>query len=103
MDKNKITYEQFCDPDFRRAEQMQIKSEAAWVVFHELGGIINVSKFARDYFNKSQGWFVQKLNGYSVCNKERSFTRQEYDHIAESLRDLAKRLNNYADEIDAAK
>lgn len=82
---------------------MKVKSEAVWVIFHELDGLLNVSKFAKEYFHKSQSWFAQKINGYSVCNKERAFTKEEYDRLAESFRDVAKRLNRYADEIDAAK
>jgi hypothetical protein len=103
MDNKNISYEQFTDPAFRRAEQMKVKSEAVWVTFNELGGLINVSKLAKEYFHKSQSWFAQKINGYSVCNKERSFTSDEYAQLTKSLRDIAKRLNDYADEIDAAR
>lgn len=103
MGNKKISYEQFLDPAFRRAEQMKVKSEAVWVVFHELDGLLNVSKLAKEYFHKSQSWFAQKINGYSVNNKERTFTKDEYNQITESFRDIAKRLNRYADEIDAAK
>jgi hypothetical protein len=103
MDDEKLTYEQFNDPKFRRSEQMKVKSEAVWVTFHELGGLINVSKLAKDYFHKSQSWFAQKLNGYSVCNKTRSFTADEYSQLAQALRDIAGRLTAYADAIDAAE
>lgn len=98
-----ITYEQFNDPAFRRAEQMNVKSEAVWVTFTELAGLINVSKLSREYFHKSQSWFAQKVAGYSVCNKERSFTAEEYTQLTAALRDIAKRLNEYADAIDAAE
>lgn len=103
FEMGKISYEQFNDPAFRRAEQMKVKSEAVWVTFHELDGLINVSKLAKDYFHKSQSWFAQKLNGYSVCNKERAFTAEEYACLSEALRHIACRLNKYADEIDAAE
>lgn len=99
----KITFEQLNDPAFRRGEQMKVKSEAVWVAFLELGGLLNVSKFARDYFGKSQSWFAQKLNGYTVSRKERSFTSEEYGRIADSLRDVARRLEAYADAIDSAE
>lgn len=102
MENKKITFEEFNDAAFRRAEQMKVKSEAVWVTFHELGGLINVSKLAREYFNKSQSWFAQKVSGMSVCNKERSFTPEEYTRLTGALRDIARRLNAYADEIDAA-
>lgn len=103
MESTKITYEQFTSPEFRRAEQMKIKSEAVWVTFNELGGLINVSKLAKEYFHKTHGWFAQKMNGYSVCNKERAFTTEEYAQLTTALRDIAKRLNNYADAIDTAQ
>jgi hypothetical protein len=103
MGNKNISFEQFTDPTFRRAEQMTVKSEAVWVTFHELDGLLNVSKLAREYFHKSQSWFSQKLNGYNVCNKERSFTAEEYTQLTTALRDIATRLNNYADAIDAAK
>lgn len=102
MENKKITYEQFCDPSFRRAEQMKVKSEAVWVVFHELDGLINVSKMAKEYFHKSQAWFAQKLYGHTVSGKERSFTEQEYEQIAATLRSIGHRLLEYANEIDTA-
>lgn len=82
---------------------MKVKSEAVWVIFHELDGLVNVSKLAKDYFHKSQSWFAQKVNGYSVCNKERSFTEEEYRQLSEALRDIASRLDKYANELDAAE
>lgn len=74
-----------------------------WVVFHELGGLINVSKMAREYFHKSQSWFAQKLSGLTVNGKEQRFTEEEYGQIAQALRDIAGRLDRYADEIDGAE
>ena len=116
-----------CDPAFRRAQQIKIKSEATWVAFLELDGLINKSKLAEQYFNKSQAWlshslsglinktqlseqyfertqswFSQKLNGCEVCNKERSFTPAEYHQLAEAFRHIARRLEQHAAEIDAA-
>ena len=103
MGNKKISYEQFLNPEFRRAEQMKVKSEAVWVVFHELNGLLNVSRLAKEYFKKSQSWFLQKLYGYNVCNKERSFSKEEYSELSSALRDIANRLNKYADEIDNAE
>ncbi len=100
--KEKISFEEFCNPEYRRAEQMKVKSEATWVAFHELDGLINISKLAKEYFHKSQSWFAQKLYGHDVCNKKREFTEAEYSQLASSFRDIARRLNEYADAIDAA-
>lgn len=102
MNEKKITFDEFCDPSFRRAEQMKRKSEAVWVAFLELDGLINISRLAKTYFNKSHGWFAQKLYGHSVCNKKRSFTAEEYKQLSDSFRKIAARLNEYADAIDAA-
>ena len=93
----------FKDPAFRRAEQMKIKSEAVWLTFLELGGMINVSKFAKEYFGRSQSWFAQRINGYDVNHKKAEFSEDDYAKIAVSLRALAGRLNEYADAIDEAK
>lgn len=103
MEEKKITYEQFNDPVFRRAEQMKVKSEAVWVTFHELKGLLNVSKLARIYFQKSQSWFAQKVFGLSVDGKKRAFTAEEYTRLTTALRDIARRLNEYADAIDEAE
>ncbi len=103
MEDKKITFEQFCDPAFRRAQQMGVKSEAVWVTFHELDGLLNVSKLARQYFGRSQSWLAQKIGGYSVGNKERAFTPEEYARLSEALRDVARRLNEYAQAIDDAQ
>lgn len=103
MEKEKITFEQLCDPKFRRGQQMKVKSEAVWAIFLELGGLINVSKLAKDYFGRSHSWFVQKVNGISVNGKRRGFTAEEYVKVSASLRDIARRLNEYADAIDAAE
>ena len=99
----KITFEQFNDPSFRREQQMRVKSEAVWVAFHEFGGLINVSKLARDYFHRSQSWLAQKINGHTVSGEEKHFTQEEYALLSESFRDIARRLNEYADAIDKAE
>lgn len=103
METEKITFEQFNDPAFRRAQQMKVKSEAVWVAFHELDGLINVSRLAKEYFHRSQSWLAQKINGYNVRNQEKSFTAKEYSRLTKSFRDIARRLDEYADAIDAAK
>lgn len=100
--EKKITFAQMCDPAFRRTEQFKIKSEAVWASFIELNGLLNLSKFAKQFFGKSQSWFAQKLYGLTVCNKQREFTAEEYHRISESFREIAKRLEMYADAIDSA-
>lgn len=102
MENKKITFEQFCDTSFLRKEQMKVKSEVVWMSFLELDGLINISKLSRQYFNKSQSWFAQKLHGNEVCKKERTFNDEEYAQLAQAFRDIARRLNEYANALDSA-
>lgn len=69
----------------------------------ELCGIINLSAFARRFFGKSQSWFSQRLHGSLVMHKEQSFKSNEYAQIADGFRELARQLNQYADELREAK
>lgn len=102
MAKSKITFEQLNDPAFRRRELLKDKAGAAWITFHELDSIINISKFSETYFERTHAWFVQKLYGYDVNHRKKRFTADEYTHMVESLRDLAARLGEYAAAIEAA-
>ena len=103
MENQKISFEQFCDPEFRREQQMKIKTEAIWVAFLELGGIINISKFAKSYLGKSQSWFSQKLHRNINCGVEQSFSAEEATEVAAALRIISRKLQEYADIIDNAK
>ncbi len=102
MNKQLPTFEEMCDPAFRRAQLITEKMGAVWVAFLELKGLINKTQIAKQYFGKTQSWLSQKLNGCEVCKKERSFTEEEYHQLAEAFRDIARRLEKHADEIDAA-
>ena len=97
-----MTFEEFCNPAIRREQQMKVKSEAVWVTFFELDGLINITKLAREFFGKSHGWFSQKLNNTTVSGKRREFTPEEYARLTASFREIAARLNAYADAIDSA-
>ena len=91
-----------CDPAFRRAELITEKMGAVFVTFNELRGLLNKTQIARQYFGKSQSWFSQRLNGCVLAQKEQSFNTAEYHQLAEAFRDIARRLEKHADEIDAA-
>lgn len=91
-----------CDPAFRRAELITEKMGAVFVTFNELRGLLNKTQIARQYFGKSQGWFSQRLNGCVLAQKEQCFNAAEYHQLAEAFRDIARRLEKHADEIDAA-
>lgn len=100
--KEKITFEQLCSKEFRRTEQLKVKSEAVWASFIELDGLINISRFSKKYFDRSHGWFSQKLYGNHVNGKERKFTPDEYKQISAAFRDIATLLESYAGYIDDA-
>lgn len=97
-----MTFEEMCDPAYRRAQQVTVKEGAVWIAFLELKGLINKTQIAKQYFKRTHGWFSQKLNGCFVCKKEQGFTEEEYHQLAEAFRDIARRLEKHADEIDAA-
>lgn len=86
----------------RRAELLQDKSGAIFLTFSELEGLLNITQLAKQYFGKTHGWLSQKIHGSDVCDKRREFSQAEAHQLAESLRDIAKRLNAHADEIDNA-
>lgn len=103
MDNKRPTFEQLCDPAYRRAELITEKSGAVWIAFQELNGLINKSQLAEQYFQRTHAWLSQKLHGCTVLNRQKAFTEAEYHELAEAFRDIARRLEAHADEIDAAE
>lgn len=87
----------------RRRKCIEYKSDATFTAFSELEDIINKSQLARQYFGRSQSWFSQRLHGCTVLKKSVAFKAEEYHKLAEAFRDIARRLQAHADEIDAAK
>lgn len=87
----------------RRKKCIEYKPDAVVTAFSELEDIINKSQIAKQYFGKSQSWFSQRLNGCTVLNKAVAFKDEEFHQLAEAFRDIAKRLETHADEIDNAK
>ncbi len=102
MDDKKPTFEQMCDPAFRREQNVTIKSGAVFVAFSELEGLINNAALARQYFHRSPSWLAQRINGNTVFDKKAGFRPAEYQQLADAFRDIARRLAAHADEIDAA-
>lgn len=78
------------------------KRGATNVAFTELEGLINNAALSRQYFKRSPSWLTQRINGNIVFNKKAGFRPDEYHQLAEAFRDIARRLNAHADEIDAA-
>lgn len=81
---------------------MEDKRGAMWVAFLEMRNIIKPTGIGREYFKKSASWMTQRINGLTVFNKRAAFTPEQYHQLAEAFRDIARRLNAHADEIDAA-
>lgn len=84
---------------------IEYKPDAAFTAFCELGGVINKTHLASQYFKKTRGWFSRRLDGCvdNEDGREVTFTEKEFHQLAESFRDIAKRLRAHADEIDAAE
>jgi hypothetical protein len=87
----------------RRKKCIEYKADATFTAFSELEDIINKTQLAKQYFNKSQSWFSQRIHGCTVLKKSMVFKQEEYHQLAEAFRDIAIRLQAHADEIDAAK
>lgn len=85
-----------------RERNLKTKNSAVWVAFFELDGLLNKTQLASQYFKKSQAWLSQKLNGCTSHNRKQAFSEADYKRLAEAFRDIARRLNAHADEIDAA-
>ena len=96
------TFEQMCDPAYRRAELVEDKRGAMWVAFLEMRNIIKPTGISKEYFNKSSSWITQRINGNIVFGEKAKFRPEEYHQLAEAFRDIARRLEAHADEIDAA-
>ena len=88
--------------DYRthRAETIKDKDLAIMLQFVELDKIINASKFSKRFFNKSHSWFAQRVNNYAVNGEKAFFTNAEFETLANGFRELARQLNQYADELD---
>ena len=87
----------------RRKELITNKSGAVWNAFVELEGLINKTQLAEQYFNRTQAWLSQRLNGCTMRNKKMNFNAADYAQMAEAFRHIAKRLEAHAAEIDAAE
>ena len=73
-----------------------------FTLFAEMEELISKSALARQYFQNSASWLSKRVNGCVVMKKNAAFKENEYHLLAEALRDIAKRLNAHADEIDEA-
>lgn len=88
-----------------RAGIVSYKMGAVWNAVNELDveGIVNFSKFCEKYLQRTGDWVDEKLEACMSIRKEQAFTLDEYAGITKGLRELASKLQEYAEEIDSAK
>ena len=86
----------------RRKCIIATKCGATWNAFLELEGIVSEKEFAKQYLGETKKWFSDKLVNCGIASNQ-AFTEEEYTKVANSLRDIAKRLLAHADEIEAAE
>ncbi|MGM9753140.1 MAG: DUF5053 domain-containing protein [Candidatus Cryptobacteroides sp.] len=84
-----------------RNQSISYRGGAIYTAFVELEDIINKAEFAQQYLGKSSEDFNKKLDGCPVGGSQTEFSAKEAKKIAESFRDIAKRLTALAEEIDA--
>lgn len=84
-----------------RKEVITYRGGAIYNAFIELDDIVNKSEFSKQYMDRSQSWFSQKLNGCPAGGAKKEFTAEEARKIAEAFKDMAKRLTALAEEINA--
>ena len=60
---------------------------------------IKWGNISRDYFGFSRGWIYQRLNGYDGNGNACEFTEAQKEVLKEALRDIARKLNETADNL----
>lgn len=86
----------------RRQEIIKKKGPAIYNSFAELEELVNTQALAHQYFAQPTEWLAERLEAHTLF-KDMLFTADECHELAEAFRDIARRLNAHADEIDAAK
>jgi hypothetical protein len=66
---------------------------------HDILIAVSWREIAYKYFGKSSSWLYHKLDGIDGNGGVGGFTEQETQQFKEALRDLARRINQCADEI----
>lgn len=84
-----------------RNQCISYRGGAIYNAFIELEEIIDKEEFARQYMDESNEDFNKKLDGCPIGGSKTEFSTEEAKKIADSFRDIAKRLTGLAEEIDA--
>ena len=81
---------------------IKYKAGAVFTAFTELEELLHIQALAHQYFQQEEEKMETILNSVEIVLGNK-LTETEYHQLADALRDIAKRLNAHADEIDAAK
>jgi len=72
----------------------------------DLNGVLNLINWAgmsRVYFGKSTAWLYHRLDGVDGNGNPCSFTKVEMEQLRESFKDLARKLDDLADQMAVDK
>ncbi len=86
-----------------KKELSKEKDGAVWLAMMELSDYIKFSAIAKNYFNKSSNWILQRLHGYEVNGKPARFKPEEMTVFVRALREISAKLNECADRLEQAK
>lgn len=65
-------------------------------------GLLNIISWAdvsRNYFGKSNSWLYHKLRGIDGNGKPTTFSEEEIKTLKESLIDLSKKIDDFANTL----
>ena len=71
-----------------------IKELTLKVQLSEISKMVSLSYIAKKYFNKSQSWLSQRINGNTIHNKPAKFTSEELATLQFALKDIGNILNS---------
>ena len=77
-----------------RATQLSIKQKMQDVI-----PAISLVYIAKTYFNKTDAWLYQRINGNTVNGKPASFTEQELEKLKFAINDLSKKLGSLSTSL----
>ena len=86
-----------------RKDLAREKCSAAWLSMMDLGTWLDFSEISRTYFGKSNNWILQRLHGYEMHGEKAEFKEEEYKVLTVAYKEIAQKLREAADMIEAAK
>ena len=90
------------EEEFNRIKLSLLESRQSLIKtqLEELDGLLNISKIANVYFNKSHSWMQHKINSRFISNKVQVFKKEELKILSQAYRDISNRLLKYAEQIE---